>query len=211
MKKINKLFSALIIAGLFVTSCQKSAQQNQESQEETTANEVKTEDISTENTPKVEVKEDNTKQNKAQNTPKIGLEIGDTAPDFGLPDPKGTFVTLSQFRGKTTLIDFWAAWCGPCRRENPNVVAVYQKYKDKGFQVLGVSLDNDKQKWTEAITKDNLTWTQISDLKHFDSAVVPLYQVEGIPTNFLIDKNGIILAKNLRGVELALAVEKAFK
>ena len=204
MKKTNKIFALLIIGGLFATSCQKSKQENtQENQEKPATNEVKTE-VKTEKTV------EKVAENPKTNTPKIGLEIGDIAPDFSLPNTKGTFVTLAQFRGKTTLIDFWAAWCGPCRRENPNVVAVYQKYKDKGFQVLGVSLDNDKQKWLEAITKDNLTWAQVSDLKHFDSAVVPLYQVEGIPTNFLIDKNGVILGKSLRGVELALALEKAF-
>ena len=205
MKKTNKIFALLIISGLFATSCQKTKQENtQENQEKPVTNEVKTE-VKTEKTV------EKVAENPKTNTPKIGLEIGDIAPDFSLPDTKGTPVTLAQFRGKTTLIDFWAAWCGPCRRENPNVVVVYQKYKDKGFQVLGVSLDNDRQKWLEAITKDNLTWAQVSDLKNFDSAIVPIYQVEGIPTNFLLDKNGVILGKSLRSVELALAVEKAFK
>ena len=169
MKKINIIASLVLIAGISVVSCQKPVQQNQQNQE-------KTEEKSAENTPKVEaktevktevktdVKEEKSTQNQAENTPKtakIGLEIGDFAPDFSLPDTKGTLTTLAQFRGKTTLIDFWAAWCGPCRRENPNVVAVYQKYKDKGFQVLGVSLDNDKAKWVEAIAKDNLAWAQV--------------------------------------------------
>ena len=202
MKNKNKIFALLIVGGLFVTSCQKSKQEN--TQENPATNEVKTEI-------KIKKAVEKVAENPKTNTPKIGLEIGDIAPDFSLPDTKGTPVTLAQFRGKTTLIDFWAAWCGPCRRENPNVVVVYQKYKDKGFQVLGVSLDNDRQKWLEAITKDNLTWAQVSDLKNFDSAIVPIYQVEGIPTNFLLDKNGVILGKSLRSVELALAVEKAFK
>lgn len=208
--KNNKILIAICISfGLF--SCEKP-KQKEEAKLET--QEVKLE-IPTEIKPEKPAENKEKPAETPQNSPavadKIGLEIGDIAPDFSLPDTKGTPVTLAQFRGKTTLIDFWAAWCGPCRRENPNVVAVYQKYKDKGFQVLGVSLDNDKQKWQEAISKDNLTWAQVSDLKNFDSVIVPIYQVEGIPTNFLIDKNGVILAKNLRGVELALAVDKAFK
>jgi len=132
----------------------------------------------------------------------VGLNIGNLAPDFSLNTPQGKPVSLSSFRGKVLLLDFWAAWCRPCRMENPNVVAAYQKFKDKGFDILGVSLDQDKEAWLKAIEKDKLTWTQVSDLKFWDSPITTLYQVNGIPMNFLLDKDGKIIAKNLRGAEL---------
>jgi len=140
-----------------------------------------------------------------------GLEIGNVAPDFTLDTPDGKAVSLASMRGKVVLVDFWAAWCGPCRRENPNVVKAYNTYKSKGFDVLGVSLDGEKDKWLKAIEKDKLTWTQVSDLKAWDSIVVGLYRIEGIPTNFLLDKNGKIIAKNLRGEELEQALASAFQ
>jgi peroxiredoxin len=138
------------------------------------------------------------------------IAIGKPAPDFILNDTNGKPVKFSDQLGKAkyTLLDFWAAWCGPCRRENPNVVSAYNKYKDKGFTVFGVSLDKSKNDWVKAIEKDNLTWVHVSDLIHWDSAPAQLYGVRAIPANFLIDKNGIIVAKNIRGEELHKTLEK---
>jgi peroxiredoxin len=130
--------------------------------------------------------------------------IGSVAPDFSQNDPEGNPVRLSDFRGKYLLLDFWASWCGPCRKENPNVVRVYDQYKDKNFEILGVSLDNPgaKQNWLNAISKDGLAWPQVSDLKGWQNAVAQQYSVQSIPQNFLLDPNGVIIAKNLRGNQL---------
>ena len=133
---------------------------------------------------------------------------GQQAPDFALPDINCKEVKLSSFRGKYVLVDFWASWCGPCREENPNVVKAYNKYKDKNFTIVGVSLDEEKDKWINAIQKDGLGWTQVSDLKHWNSMVVPLYHIEGIPHNVLIDPNGIVIAEGLRGLMLDMKLEK---
>jgi peroxiredoxin len=129
--------------------------------------------------------------------------IGTQAPDFALANPEGKTVRLSDYFGKYILVDFWAAWCGPCRRENPNVVRVFNKYKDKGFTVFGVSLDSDKDAWQKAIKKDGLDWPQVSDLKFWDSAPAKQYGIRGIPGNVLLDRSGKIIARNLRGEELA--------
>jgi peroxiredoxin len=139
--------------------------------------------------------------------------IGSIAPDFTQNDTNGNPVSLSEFRGKYLLIDFWASWCGPCRKENPNVVAAYNKYKDKNFEILGVSLDNPgkKEAWLNAIRADGLTWTQVSDLKGWQNAVAVQYNVQSIPQNFLLDPNGVIIAKNLRGEELSQRLESILK
>jgi len=132
------------------------------------------------------------------------VAVGATAPDFTQATPDGQPLTLSSLRGKYVLIDFWASWCGPCRRENPNVVAAYNKFKDKGFTILGVSLDKDtgREAWLKAIEKDGLAWNQVSDLKYWQNAAAKDYGVQAIPQNFLLDPSGKIVATNLRGEKL---------
>ena len=128
--------------------------------------------------------------------------IGQSAIEFTQPDTSGKPVSLTSFKGKYTLVDFWASWCGPCRAENPNVVKAYQQYNKKGFEILGVSLDTEKELWIKAIEKDHLAWTQVSDLKAWKNAASQAYGIRGIPFSVLLDKNGVIIAKNLRGAAL---------
>jgi peroxiredoxin len=138
------------------------------------------------------------------------LAVGGDAPDISLPDPDGNLLALSSLRGKVVLIDFWASWCGPCRKENPNVVALYAKYKDKGFEILGVSLDRDREKWIGAIKEDGLVWKHISDLQFWKSQAAKTYGVSSIPATFLIDKDGKIIAKKLRGASLEEKMKELF-
>ncbi len=151
-------------------------------------------------------------RNSVETTIPKTLWVGKTAPEISLPDTEGKNVKLSSFRGKYVLVDFWASWCGPCRRENPNVVQAFNQFKNKNFTILGVSLDRPGQKenWIKAIKEDNLTWTHISDLKFWQSEVVPVYQVGSIPFNVLVDPDGKVVAENLRGNALEQKLHELF-
>jgi len=149
----------------------------------------------------------------AERLPKLkAVALGATAPEFAEADTSGKIVSLSSFRGKYVLVDFWASWCGPCRHENPNVVKAFNHYKGQKFTIIGVSLDKPgaKDKWLAAIHKDGLAWTQVSDLKFWDSKTAGMYAVRGIPQNFLLDPNGKIVAKNLRGNDLENKLAEIF-
>ena len=140
-----------------------------------------------------------------------GLEIGAKAPDIELPTPDGKPIKLSSLKGKVVLLDFWASWCAPCRKESPNLVSLYKKYKDKGFEIYSVSLDKTKEDWVKAIKQDKITWIQVSDLKYWDCVASKLYQVESIPHFVLIDKQGKIVERGLSYERLATLVEKMVK
>jgi peroxiredoxin len=143
--------------------------------------------------------------------PKAYPLVGKPAPNLTMQDVNGKSVSINDFKGKYLLVDFWASWCGPCRQENPNVVAAYNQYKNKNFTILGVSLDDDKQAWIEAIKKDGLAWNHMSDLKQWESAAVNAYQFDGIPFNVLIDPQGTIIASSLRGPELEAKLAEVLK
>lgn len=148
---------------------------------------------------------------KAKNNPSAAptsVSIGGIAPDFSAKTPEGKVVSLKKSMGKVTIIDFWASWCGPCRKENPNVVAMYNELHSKGLNIVGVSLDDDMSKWQEAIAKDKITWTQISNLKKWSEPIAKMYQVEQIPTTFILDASGKIVAQDLRGDELKAKVNE---
>ncbi len=137
-------------------------------------------------------------------------EIGAPAPEMVLKTPEGETIKLSDFKGKVTMIDFWASWCKPCRMENPNVVKIYAKYKSKGFEIFGVSLDQSGEKWVEAIAQDKLTWKHGSELRFWESSFVPAYNLDGIPMTYLLDENGVIIAKGLRGEQLEQKLKEIF-
>ncbi len=138
------------------------------------------------------------------------VEVGQPAVDFALNDTTGNPIAISSFRGKVLLIDFWASWCGPCRRENPNVVKLYQDYQDKGFEIIGVSFDKSRAKWIDAIHQDQLTWSHVSDLKGWSSEAGKLYAINVIPATVLLDREGTIIAKNLRGEALRKKLEEFY-
>ena len=134
------------------------------------------------------------------------IKIGNEAPNFSAPNPEGKTISLKESLGKVTIIDFWASWCGPCRAENPNVVALYNEFHPKGLNIIGVSLDKDAAKWEEAIGKDKLAWIHVSNLKHWQEPIAKQYGVESIPATFILDASGKIVAKDLRGEELKAKV-----
>jgi len=138
------------------------------------------------------------------------ISVGIIAPDFTMNDPEGKPIQLSSLRGQVVLLDFWASWCMPCRQENPNVVKLYQQYHSKGFEILGVSLDRAKENWLKAIQEDKLTWLHVSDLKFWQCAAAKLYAVTVIPQSILIDKDGKIIAKGLRGEAMAKKLAELF-
>lgn len=151
----------------------------------------------------------NYQKNGSAAAPQMGLE---KAPEIALPNPTGKIMRLSDLKGKYVLVDFWASWCGPCRRENPNVVKIYDKYHSKGFEIFSVSLDKDGEAWKRAITSDNLKWKyHVSDLKQWESSVIPLYGFDAIPYTVLLDPKGNIIATNLRGAALEQKLSELLK
>lgn len=139
------------------------------------------------------------------------VNIGQQAPELSLPSKNGDTIKLSKLNGKIVLIDFWASWCVPCRRNNPFLVYLYKKYKSKGLEIYGLSIDEEKQRWLNAVKKDKLSWLQVVDNKGWDASSALTYGVDGIPANFLLDKNGIIIARDLEGRELEKKINELLK
>ncbi|WP_158799792.1 TlpA disulfide reductase family protein [Pedobacter sp. L105] len=137
--------------------------------------------------------------------------IGKVAPNFTQADVSGKLISLASFKGKYILVDFWASWCGPCRLENPNLVKAYKRFKKKNFEIIGISLDYNRSLWTDAIKKDELSWINLSDLQFHENVIAKAWGVVGVPSNFLIDPNGFIIAKNLRGDKLELKLREIFQ
>ena len=150
-------------------------------------------------------------QKKIEKMNSIRLGQGTVAPEIYLPGPDGDTILLSSFRGKYVLLDFWASWCSPCRIENPNLVKAYNQHKEHGFEIVQVSLDRSREAWLKAIVDDQLNWTHMSDLKMWNSVVVPVYNIQGIPINFLLDPDGKIIDQNLRGINLEKKLAEIFK
>ena len=136
------------------------------------------------------------------------LEIGSIAPNFSLPDPDGRLIHLSDFRGKYIFLDFWGSWCLPCRKENPELVKVYNQFKGQDFEILGIAFDKKKDKWIDAIESDGLEWPQVSDLKYFDSEMIGLYNIVNVPTTMLLNPEGKIIAINVHADELEKLLKK---
>ncbi len=148
---------------------------------------------------------------KKNDSSATAVEVGTVAPDFSALSPEGKEISLKNSMGKLSLIDFWASWCGPCRKENPNVVALYKDFHAKGLNIIGVSLDEKADKWKEAIAKDQLTWTHISNLKSWEDPIAKRYFVDGIPATFLLDEKGVVIARDLRGDALRAKVASILK
>ncbi|MBM1107232.1 AhpC/TSA family protein [Aurantibacter crassamenti] len=189
----NSLISALLLDG--VLSSRVVSPEEVTTMYDKLSNRIKATEVGKGILTKIEAEKINAE--KAKNT-----EVGAKAPTFSGPSPTGEQLALTDVLGKVTLIDFWAAWCRPCRAENPNIVNVYKKYHDKGLNVLGVSLDRKAEDWKKAIEDDGLTWHHISNVQYFNDPIAQLYNVQAIPAAFLLDENGVIVAKNLRGPAL---------
>lgn len=152
------------------------------------------------------------KQNADSQSPQVQITTGSEAPEIRMADPNGTMMSLHSLKGKYVLLDFWASWCAPCREESPILVDAYKMYNAKGFEIFQVSLDKTHKAWADAIAKDGLLWKHhVSDLQFWNSAAAQLYGIQGIPANYLLDKNGIVIAKNLRGAELAAKLKEIFR
>ncbi len=165
------------------------------------------------NSPYGKIVDQNMEIVRTKNANLAKLDIGKEAPNFTAPDPDGQPLSLYDIRGKVTIIDFWAAWCGPCRKENPNVVKVFEKYHDKGLEIISVSLDRkgQKERWLKAIADDNLNWHHVSHLNYFQDQVALQYNIQSIPATFILDAEGIIVAKNLRGQDLEDKIAEMLK